>query len=673
MFIGGRIAVQFRPLAFYYGESFKISSQALGGCATVKGEGMSIRNFLESSAHRAANLAWPVLRRYIDRRDRKPFQPKWADGNLQPTEEQVQPILGWPRETDSLCPTCVQEVREAILCDEEDWQVLLGDHPGEIKATIRERDGQIVMDKTCPRHGSFSDLMSMDPKFLQRIEDLHRGSDFLTTPTELRNHGKSTMKLGRGSVMTLDLTNRCNMMCDACFMDANQVGYVHELNLDEVKKILDDAISVKPKRQMSINFSGGEPTIAPTFLDAIRYATEVGFFTIQCSTNGIRFAQEPEFAFAAKEAGLRLAYLQFDGVNNDDHAHRKVGEFYDLKLKAMENLKAADIDTVLVPTIINTVNDAQVGPIVDFAIEHSDKVSVISFQPISFTGRDEEISEEDRLAQRFTLSHLAHAVSEQTGLTDPHLDWFPLSALSPFSDLVDILLGHEAEFGSLKCGCHPNCGVGSILFVNKETKEAVPMSKIINLDQLLQDVREIADSQQGRSMSITQMGVALLKNYNTKESPIPFTLLLKQFLSQMGALDFAGDKDADDYQWRILFVAGMWFQDLFNYDFRRTERCIIPYGTQMGEISFCAYNTGVGWRHIVEKIHQVATVQDWYKDKGRHTIYANGEPVPMSEPTYAPKPAASNLVSLKFRGSKLKTPQVLPNESTSDGPRSSVG
>ena len=645
----------------------------MGGLATVKGEGMSVRSLLESTANRSANLIWPVLRRYVDRRDRKPIQPKWADDKLQHSEEQVQPKLGWPRETDSLCPTCVQEVRESILNGGEDWQILMGDHPGEIKATIQENSGQIVMEKTCPKHGSFTDLISMDPKFLERIESLHQGSDFPKISVEPLDQGKSTMKLGRGSVMTLDLTNRCNMMCDACFMDANQVGYVHELELDEVKKILDDAISVKPKRQMSINFSGGEPTIAPTFLDAIRYAKEVGYFTIQCSTNGIRFAREPEFAFAAKEAGLRLAYLQFDGVTNEDHAHRKVGEFFDLKLKAMENLKAADIDTVLVPTIINTVNDAQVGPIVDFAIEHSDKVSVISFQPISFTGRDEEISEEDRLEQRFTLSHLAHAVSEQTGLTNPHLDWFPLSALSPFSDMVDILLGPDAEFGSLKCGCHPNCGVGSILFVNKVTKETVPMSKIINLDQLLEDARAIADSQQGRTLTIVQMAVALLKNYNSKESPIPFTALLKQFLSQMGALDFAGDKDADSYQWRILFVAGMWFQDLFNYDFRRTERCIIPYGTQMGEISFCAYNTGVGWRHIVEKIHQVATVQDWYKDNGRHTIYANGEPVPMTEPTFTPKPAASNLVSLKFRGSKLKTPQVSPNESKSDGPRSSVG
>jgi hypothetical protein len=67
----------------------------------------------------------------------------------------------------------------------------------------------------------------------------------------------------------------------------------------------------------------------------------------------------------------------------------------------------------------------------------------------------------------------------------------------------------------------------------------------------------------------------------------------------------------------------MWFQDLWTYDFRRTEMCIIPYATQMGEISFCAYNTGVGWRHIVEKMYQNATVADWYKEHGKHPVYAH--------------------------------------------------
>jgi hypothetical protein len=80
-------------------------------------------------------------------------------------------------------------------------------------------------------------------------------------------------------------------------------------------------------------------------------------------------------------------------------------------------------------------------------------------------------------------------------------------------------------------------------------------------------------------------------------------------------------------RWNFLFIAGMWFQDLFNYDFRRTEQCIIPYATQEGEISFCAYNTGVGWRNIIEKMHMTATLTKWYEEHGRHEIFAGGKKV----------------------------------------------
>ena len=83
-------------------------------------------------------------------------------------------------------------------------------------------------------------------------------------------------------------------------------------------------------------------------------------------------------------------------------------------------------------------------------------------------------------------------------------------------------------------------------------------------------------------------------------------------------------------RWNFLFIAGMWFQDLFNYDFRRTEMCIIPYGTQQGEISFCAYNTGIGWRNILEKMHMTATLTKWYEDHGRHEIFAGNKNVPLA-------------------------------------------
>src|SRR5260370_2479223 len=111
--------------------------------------------------------------------------------------------------------------------------------------------------------------------------------------------------------------------------------------------------------------------------------------------------------------------------------------------------------------------------------------------------------------------------------------------------------------------------------------------------------------------------------------------MLRQLLSQSGGRGKRigeYEDDAEKFDWRVLFVAGMWFQDLFNYDFRRTEMCIIPYGTQMGEISFCAYNTGVGWRNIIEKMKATATVAEWHRTKGRHAVYAKNQNLLLPSP-----------------------------------------
>src|SRR5437588_598706 len=379
---------------------------------------------------------------------------------------------------------------------------------------------------------------------------------------KLHKHGTSTITHGRGSVLTIDLTNRCNMMCDPCFMDANQVGFVHELTWEEIKKMLDNAISIKPRRQMSVQFSGGEPTLSPYFLDAVRYAREVGYNSVQAATNGIEFAKSPEFSRQAAEAGLRYAYLQFDGIGNAANSHRQVGNLFDVKLRAIRNLHDAGVEIVPVTTIVNGINNEQVGRIIQFALDNPKKIPFCSFQPVSFTGRDEAITDERRMAQRYTLSHLAHDVKNQTGLGEPVRDWFPISFMSnydPFKSpryfkITDLLQKFDKCFGATKR----------------------------NYGKVTAD-RTRADIERRR---------------------------------------------AD--RWNFLFIAGMWFQDLFNYDFRRTEQCIIPYGTQEGEISFCAYNTGIGWRNIIEQMHQNATVAQWYKEHGRHEIFAKGKEVSLN-------------------------------------------
>ncbi|HYP51548.1 MAG TPA: radical SAM protein, partial [Pyrinomonadaceae bacterium] len=566
------------------------------------------------------------------------FTPKWSDKPLLKSWQKSKPTLGFPRTTDSLCPNCVIEAREDILNGNKDVSILLNEKVGEIKAQIIERDGQIWMIKDCPTHGHFEDLMAIDSKFLKHIEANFPGRDIASHNDEkLHNHGSSTIKYGRGAVLTVDLTNRCNMMCDPCFMDANQVGFVHELSMEDIKEILDNAISIKPRRQMSVQFSGGEPTISPYFIEGIRYARKVGYNSVQAATNGIEFAKSKEFCREAAEAGLRFVYLQFDGIGNDANSHRQVGNLFDVKLRAINNLHEAGVDIVLVTTLVNGINNDQVGSVVRFALENPKKIAFVSFQPVSFTGRDEHITEQRRLQQRYTLSHLAYDVKGQVGITEPTRDWFPLSLMGAFADFADMVHGPEAEWGQVSCGCHPNCGVGTAVMINKETKEMAPVPAFLNIPELVEDMKHITDTNRGKWVSNAMMGLALLKNYNPYGAPHSLTLkgIFAKFDKSFGLTgkDYGKvgpDRTMEDIEkrrkdpWNFLFIAGMWFQDLFNYDFRRTEMCIIPYGTQEGEISFCAYNTGIGWRNIIEHMHQNATVAKWYQEHGRHEIFARG-------------------------------------------------
>ena len=588
--------------------------------------------YFEKAMSVTAGSAFGVIQFFNKYKPNPSFIPKWSDKPLQKSWQKSKPPLGWPRSTDSLCPKCVIEVRKKILDGEVDYKILINEKVGEIKATIIERDGQVWMVKECPKHGRFEDMMAVDKKFLEHVEAMYPGRDIDAHNDErLHNHGSSTIKYGRGSVLTVDLTNRCNMMCDPCFMDANQVGFVHELSWEDIKEILDNAISIKPRRQMSIQFSGGEPTLSPYFFDAIAYSRKVGYNSVQCATNGIEFAKDLDFAHRAYEAGLRYAYLQFDGIGNDANGHRKIGNLFDIKLRAINNLHAAGIDIVLVTTLVNSINNDQVGPVIEFAMDNPKKIAFVSFQPVSFTGRDEEITDERRHRQRYTLSHMARDVKDQVGITEPTRDWFPISLMSAFSDYADLVHGPQADWGQMSCGCHPNCGVGTAIMINKETKERAAVSEFINIPGLVKDMQRITDAARKKSFTNALMALALIKNYNSFKAPRSFSFLdmLKKFDKTFAATGRSYGEGVDRRKdpWNFLFVAGMWFQDLFNYDFRRTEMCIIPYGTQEGEISFCAYNTGIGWRNIIEKMHANATVSKWYKEKGRHAIYANNKAV----------------------------------------------
>src|SRR6478736_7001439 len=101
--------------------------------------------YLEKGLSVAASGAWSVFNTANRINPGASFIPKWSEKPLLKSWQKSKPPLGWPRETDSLCPKCIPEIRQKIVDGEIDYRILQNESVGEIKAKIIERDGKIYM------------------------------------------------------------------------------------------------------------------------------------------------------------------------------------------------------------------------------------------------------------------------------------------------------------------------------------------------------------------------------------------------------------------------------------------------------------------------------------------------------------------------------------------------
>src|SRR6266699_1347853 len=206
-----------------------------------------------------AKMTWKVLRKINSLLPEGDLpSPSWAPGRLLKQRERTPMAVGVPRRTQSLCPDCNREAVERVLKGEMDLADFF-DNPGVVEAQILEEGGRILMRKACERHGPFEDALSNHPDFFRKMERLAFGRDFgCADDCGVHGHGPNRITSGRGTFLVVDLTNRCNMMCSPCFMDANAASYVHELTMEDIKVIFSNARSFKPQREINILFSRGE-------------------------------------------------------------------------------------------------------------------------------------------------------------------------------------------------------------------------------------------------------------------------------------------------------------------------------------------------------------------------------------------------------------------------------
>src|SRR5260370_10790088 len=128
--------------------------------------GQRLMKYVDQAVSFTAGVAFDTVQFFNKYNPNPSFIPKWSEKPLLKSWQKTKPQLGWPRQTDSLCPGCVKEARERIVNGDQDWKSLVNEKGGEIKANIIERDGQVWMVKDCPAHGHYEDLMAGDSRFL---------------------------------------------------------------------------------------------------------------------------------------------------------------------------------------------------------------------------------------------------------------------------------------------------------------------------------------------------------------------------------------------------------------------------------------------------------------------------------------------------------------------------
>ncbi|MDW5561839.1 MAG: radical SAM protein [Methanomassiliicoccus sp.] len=475
-----------------------------------------------------------------------------------------------------------------------------------------------MMEKYCPDHGKIVDVYWSDKDMYLRAERFAYDGAGIDNPaipnaTVCPNEcGLCQLHLTHTCLTMLDLTNRCNLKCPICFANANAAGYVYEPSYDEVVKMLQMMRDERPVRSPAVQFSGGEPTIYPNFIDIIAKAKEMGFPQIMAATNGIKFAKDPEFLKAAVQAGMNTIYLQFDGLHDDIYKESRGVPLLETKLKVVENVRKNERppSIVLVPTVVKNINDDQVGEIVKYALKNVDVVRGINFQPVAFTGR---IDQEERSKHRYTLPDLVKDLESQTDGQITRDDFYPVPAVVPISTLISTLL----EQSKVTLTAHPHCGMATYVFV-KDENNVVPLTRFVEVEPLFRELYELSVKAERSKVKFPSKVKALniLKKHIIKDK-VPDGLSTTKFLHMMDMMfDDSSKESVAKFSWSMMFIGGMHFLDNYNYDIERVKRCAIHYSTPDGRIiPFCAYNGGPTYRTEIEKRFSVP-IAEWRKKHG---------------------------------------------------------
>ncbi|HII85785.1 TPA: radical SAM protein, partial [Candidatus Bathyarchaeota archaeon] len=175
------------------------------------------------------------------------------------------------------------------------------------------------------------------------------------------------------------------MKCAICFSTFSDQQVEYEPTKEEIIRML-TFLSKRNPRPPAILFSGGEPLEREDMPEIVGAAHKLRFMTI-LATNGVKLAESPEIAAKLKKNGLNIVYLQFDSFRDDFYRKIRGQPLLRAKMKAIEVCRSEDMEIILVNSLMQGFNDAEVGNLINFTAKNSDIIRGLIFQPVAFTGR----------------------------------------------------------------------------------------------------------------------------------------------------------------------------------------------------------------------------------------------------------------------------------------------
>ena len=444
--------------------------------------------------------------------------------------------------TRSLCPEC----RRVI-----DAQLLL-------------RDGAVYMRKHCPEHGWHEALISSDSTwYTQALKYNKPGAIPFDFVTEVRDGCPSDCGLcpehqQHTCVGVIEITSRCNLACNTCFAAA---GGGYDLTLVQVEAMLDRLVATEGNPEV-VQISGGEPTVHPQILDILAAAHARDISHVMLNTNGVRLAQEPDLVREFSKVNPTI-YLQFDGLRASTHEALRGADMSAVKQQALDNLTAAGMNVVLVSTIVEGINQGEVGDIARFGIAHP-AVRGVSYQPATFAGRC--LTPHDAM-HRATVPDVLHALEAQT------------AGLFRVSDFVPV-----------PCP-YPTCTACTYGYVDGD--EVVPIPRIIDVDDYLdfvtnRTIPDIGDELPPVMESLWSMAAVM----GTQKTTTDLACC---------ACDLPVPADMADLKEHFFMVQMHGFMDAHNFDVKRLTKCCIHELLPDGRaVPLCAYNN-LGYREQVRR------------------------------------------------------------------------